>query len=96
MNPISKEEMAKTVSPYMAELYADDKVVIAIHKTYPILRAILEEGQRTRVNVANVGSIGAILLAVNFDLKLIQNFALRGESLTRAHAEKEAKKKSTK
>lgn len=72
------EEIVKNLSPRMVEYYMDDRFVVTIAKAYPFIRDLLEEGQRTRVNVNNMDTIAPVILAINFDLKLIDLFANRG------------------
>ena len=50
----------------------NDKLVVSVAKVFPYIEQVLEEGQRNMVNESNVDSIGPVLLACNYDLKLLE------------------------
>lgn len=89
-NP-SKEAIEKSLTPRMRKMYRDDVFVITIYKAFPYISQLLEEGQRSRVSESNLDTIAPVLLAINFDLKLLELFADRGEYLAKAIQAKNTK-----
>jgi len=78
VNP-QTEDILKSLTPRMAGFYKDDVFTITIAKAYPYIRDLLEEGQRSRVSISNLDTIAPVLLAINYDLKLLELFANRGQ-----------------
>ena len=72
------KELVRTLTPRMMSFYLDDVFVVTMAKAYPYIRDLLEEGMRSRVSESNLGTIAPVLLAINYDLKLIELFANRG------------------
>ena len=86
------EEVKQSLSPKLGKLYEDDVFVITVYKAFPFILQLFEEGHRSMVNLSNMDTIGPVQIAANYDIKLLQLFADRGEQRVAELAESEKQK----
>lgn len=65
----------------MARLLEDPNITTAIHAAFPAIESVLMEQQRTSVSSATAADMGAILVAMNSNLKVLEKFSDKGQEV---------------